>query len=69
MRLHYFALLDFIGGVDFHEENFIIHRTSPVPIDLEGVFSPIEIPQNIDNIKGPFWTFRFKNKISKSHST
>lgn len=48
-----FALIDFIGGVDFHEENFIIHGTSPVPIDLEGVFSPIEIPQDIDKLKAP----------------
>ena len=43
-----FALFDFIGGIDFHEENFIVHATSPVPIDLEGVFSPVEIPPELD---------------------
>ena len=48
-----FALIDFIGGVDFHEENFIIHQMSPVPIDLEGVFSPIEIPPEVDSVKIP----------------
>ena len=41
-----FALIEFIGGADFHEENFICKNDCPVPIDLEGIFSQVEIVDN-----------------------
>ena len=44
------ALLDFIGGGDFHEENFIPNDSKPIPIDLEGIFSFIEVNSIEDSL-------------------
>ncbi|MDP7034728.1 MAG: type 2 lanthipeptide synthetase LanM [Planctomycetota bacterium] len=33
------AVLYHLGGRDFHEDNFIVQGSYPVPIDLEGLFS------------------------------